>query len=584
MSDQQQIVNLTIDGKQVSVPKGTNLIEAALTVGIEIPFYCYHRHLSIAGNCRMCQVQLEGSPKLTIGCNTGATDGMVVKTQNTSDEVKDSQRATLEFLLINHPLDCTVCDQAGHCKLQDYYFEYNTKASRFIEEKTHKVKAEVLGPEVIYDGERCIVCTRCVRFCDEYTETSELSVLNRGDRTVIAVHEDAPLDNPFSGSVVDLCPVGALTHERWRFNSRIWYTSQTNSICSGCSTGCNTNVATRDGEVVQVKARLNSDVNEEWMCDEGRYGFERFQPKERLVTPLMRQGQYLEEGDWASTLDELKKVYNENPTTSLDTAFLISPFSTMEEIWTALNFADKVFGLPVSSPQIAVQLRKRKLTDLEAKLISPDYAPNARSAQFFGYLAPNSAGGGDWREIYESQYDRVLDQIRSGSISKLVVIGDRAILDEDLDEVLIKRILDMPLSIALSSRGVIGQSESKEESLGIHQLCRFIFPTQTVHEKDGVFVNGTLRFQKLSKILRAPAGVVSEWMGLKKIAEHLGKPILPANLQDERALFQHVVSNVSALNQLTLRKTSDLGISFAELEIPTVETSSADSNEGTTVA
>jgi len=249
-----------------------------------------------------------------------------------------------------------------------------------------------------------------------------------------------------------------------------------------------------------------------------------------------------------------------------------------------LNFADKVFGLPVSSPQIAVQLRKRKLTDLEAKLISPDYAPNARSAQFFGYLAPNSAGGGDWREIYESQYDRVLDQIRSGSISKLVVIGDRAILDEDLDEVLIKRILDMPLSIALSSRGVIGQSESKEESLGIHQLCRFIFPTQTVHEKDGVFVNGTLRFQKLSKILRAPAGVVSEWMGLKKIAEHLGKPILPANLQDERALFQHVVSNVSALNQLTLRKTSDLGISFAELEIPTVETSSADSNEGTTVA
>ena len=153
------MVSLTIDGIEVQVPKGTNLIEAAKAVNTEVPYYCYHPHLSIAGNCRMCQVEVEGAPKLTIACNTAVREGMVVRTQKSSEKVKEAQRATLEFLLINHPLDCTVCDQAGHCKLQDYYYEYNSEASRFVENKEHSVKAEVLGPEIVYDGERCIVCT-----------------------------------------------------------------------------------------------------------------------------------------------------------------------------------------------------------------------------------------------------------------------------------------------------------------------------------------------------------------------------------------------------------------------------------------
>ena len=164
MSDQNEIVTITIDGAEVRVPRGTNIIEAARTVGVEIPFYCYHRHLSVAGNCRMCQVEIEGRPKLEIACNTGAQEGLVVRTQKTSERVKDAQRATLEFLLINHPLDCTVCDQAGHCKLQDYYYEYNSKPSRFVEEKVQKVKAEPLGPEIMYDGERCIICNSLCSF------------------------------------------------------------------------------------------------------------------------------------------------------------------------------------------------------------------------------------------------------------------------------------------------------------------------------------------------------------------------------------------------------------------------------------
>ena len=184
-------VKLVIDEKEVEVAAGTNLIDAAQSAGIEIPHYCYHKDLSVAGNCRMCQIEVEGMPKLEIACNMKVRDGMVVKTHATSQKVEDAQAATLEFILINHPLDCTVCDQAGHCKLQDYHFEYNARPSRFnIVDKEHKVKAEPLGPTVMLDGERCIMCTRCIRFCDEVTGTSELGMLNRGDKSVIAVSED----------------------------------------------------------------------------------------------------------------------------------------------------------------------------------------------------------------------------------------------------------------------------------------------------------------------------------------------------------------------------------------------------------
>ncbi len=286
-AQKEEMVELTIDDKTVSVARGTNLIKAAKEAGVEVPFYCYHPHLSVPGNCRICQLEVEGAPKLMIGCHTQVQDGMVVRTHETSEKVREAQASTMELLLINHPLDCTVCDQAGHCKLQDYHYEYNAQPSRFLEEKEHKVKAQPLGPTVMLDGERCIACTRCVRFCDEVTETGELGLLNRGDRYVIAVDENRPLDNPFSGTVVDLCPVGALTHKKWRFNTRIWYTKHKDSICPGCSTGCNVKVFERDGEIVQVKARMNDAVNKEWLCDEGRYGFHRFLPEQRLLEPKL---------------------------------------------------------------------------------------------------------------------------------------------------------------------------------------------------------------------------------------------------------------------------------------------------------
>ncbi len=541
MTKAQELVNLQIDGKNVSVPKGTNLIEAAKSIGVEIPFYCYHKHLSIAGNCRMCQVEVEGAPKLTIACNTAASEGMKVKTQETSEQVKEAQRATLEFLLINHPLDCTVCDQAGHCKLQDYYYDYNAKASRFIEEKSKKIKAEKLGEEVIYDGERCIVCTRCVRFCDEYTETGELSVLNRGDRTVIAVNEDRPLNNPFSGCTVDLCPVGALTHSRWRFNSRIWYTGSEDTICTGCSTGCNISVHVRDDKIIQVKGRLNSEVNQEWMCDEGRYGFDRFQPKERSKTPLIQKGNYLEESNLTSVIQSAKSFANTSESSPSDIAVFVSPFLTTEEIWLTSEFLKNTLKQSAPYQQAAIQLRTRKLTKLESKLISPDYAPNARSGNLFGFTGDLT----DWRASLEAQYDRLLAQLRAGVIKRLILIGDQAILDSDLDQELTQSILAVPNSLALTPRGLVGgEIVLGDAPVGAHQLCKLIIPTQTVHEKNGVMLNKDFRLQRLKALISPPNGSYPEWLVLQRLARELGSSILPDNVTDERTLFLHMLSKL----------------------------------------
>ncbi len=562
-SEQQtvELVTLTIDGAEISVPKGTNVIEAALQAGIDIPFYCYHRHLSVAGNCRMCQVEVEGARKMEIGCNTIAQEGMVVRTQHTSEKVKEAQRATLEFLLINHPLDCTVCDQAGHCKLQDYYYEYNRKPSRFIEEKVNKVKAEILGPEIVYDGERCIVCTRCVRFCDEVSKTGELGVFNRGDRSVIGINPDTELDNPLAGNVVDLCPVGALTHRRWRFNSRIWYSGQKDTICTGCSTGCNAKIAVRDGEVVQVKGRLNSEVNQEWMCDEGRYGIERFQPKVRLENQYLRNGEALEVADLETALlaaAELKK-----PAEASATAVFLSPFLTLEEVWTTLQFADRVMGLAADSSGVAMQIAKRELNEVERVLVSPDYAPNARAMNLFGVGLDEQ----DWRASLEHRYKTLLSQVRSGHVKRILLVGDQAIRDEDVGDRLVKAILEIETSVAITPRGLItGESAEPEQQLGAHQLCRVLLPSRTVHEKTGVMVNQQMRFQRLHAIFDAPFGSFPDWMLLKRIATAAGKEIVPDTIIDERGLFRRLVESYPPLGGLTLAKIGEWGISWRELK------------------
>jgi NADH-quinone oxidoreductase subunit G len=262
---------LTIDGKVIEVKEGTTVFEAARQNEIPIPHFCYHPKLSIAGNCRMCLVQIEKQPKPAISCNTVAMEGMVVNTK--TPEVKALQKNVLEFILINHPIDCPVCDQAGECRLQEYYMDYTMTDSDFDEEKVKKPKKVDLGPLVMLDDERCILCSRCIRFCDEITKTGELCFINRGDQSTLATFPGKQLDNKYSLNTVDICPVGALTSKPFRFKKRVWFLKSVPSICTGCATGCNIFIDHDDGTVWRYKTRDNEAVNQCWTCDEGRMSY-----------------------------------------------------------------------------------------------------------------------------------------------------------------------------------------------------------------------------------------------------------------------------------------------------------------------
>jgi NADH-quinone oxidoreductase subunit G len=285
---------VTIDGSELDVAAGTTILQAAQARGREIPHYCYHDGLSIAGNCRMCLVEVEKAPKLVIGCYTPVADGMVVHTA--SEKVRAARAAMMEFFLINHPLDCPICDQAGECRLQEYAVGFGDGVSRYTEPKLALSKAVDIGTHVMLDQERCIQCSRCIRFCDEVTKTGELGFFQRGERSQIGIFPGKRLDNAYSANVVDLCPVGALTLKEFRFKTRVWYLKNTPTVCAGCSRGCNvvagvgqqqTMMTTRgqiDDRVKRLVPRVNEDVNGHWMCDEGRLSYAREQAGTRLVT------------------------------------------------------------------------------------------------------------------------------------------------------------------------------------------------------------------------------------------------------------------------------------------------------------
>src|SRR5271157_2872555 len=306
---------LTIDGKEVEAGANLNLIQAAERAGIEVPHYCYHPGLTIAGNCRMCLVEVEKMPKLQIACNTRVAEGMVVHTK--SDKAKTAQKAVLEFLLINHPIDCPVCDQAGECKLQDYYMDYDRMPSRFaLGTKNKKGKAIDIGAGVMLDQERCILCARCTRFFDEITRTHELAIFGRGDHNVIDIYPDRKVDNRYAGNVVDICPVGALTEKDFRFRMRVWYLHRTPSICGGCERGCSIDIHHHRGRIYRYKPRQNPEVNSYWICDEGRHGFPALQSESRLGAPMAQSKDRLVPEGWpaairraAETIAEYKRSY-----------------------------------------------------------------------------------------------------------------------------------------------------------------------------------------------------------------------------------------------------------------------------------
>src|SRR5438445_3202511 len=282
-----QLINLTIDGAPVSVPPGTLVIEAAKQAGVLVPHYCYHPGLQVAGVCRMCLVEIEQAPKLQIACATTVTEGMVVKTQGPA--AKSARQSVLEFLLINHPLDCPICDQAGECELQDFVFQEGRQGTRYGEYAKRFNPVEDFGPDVLYVPNRCILCTRCVRFMEDVAQEPVLNVSERGDRAFIGIHPEARLDHPWAGNVVDLCPVGSLLSKDFLHKARAWELDKTASICTGCSQGCNVTLDTRDEVVVRVRPRTNLAVNRYFLCDHGRMNYRWMNRGRRIEAPLLRQ-------------------------------------------------------------------------------------------------------------------------------------------------------------------------------------------------------------------------------------------------------------------------------------------------------
>lgn len=307
-------VKYKLNGVEREAEEGKLVIEAAKDVGVEIPHYCYHKALGNPGNCRMCIVEVAGAPKPQVSCRTSVREGLDVKTD--SDLVKRAQASALELHLVNHPLDCPVCDQSGECGLQDYYMKIGQYQSAVREDKEHKGKRIVAGPHVMLDQERCVLCTRCTRFVDNVTKTHELGIFGMGHTEKIEVTPGMTLDNAYSGNVVDICPVGALTDRDFRYKVRVWYLDKTDSICPGCARGCNISVHTNtarpwhnDGKrVARLKPRVNMDVNGHWMCDDGRYGFGSLDT-DRLGKVLKLQPQKTEMSwfDLASELAPLLK-------------------------------------------------------------------------------------------------------------------------------------------------------------------------------------------------------------------------------------------------------------------------------------
>ncbi len=307
-----ELFTVTVDDRQVQVPKGTGLVEAGIAAGIEIPVFCYEPRLGAPiGACRMCLVEIEGMPKLQAGCTLTVTDGMVIRTAATSAKAAEGQEATLEFILVNHPLDCPVCDKGGECPLQDHAFRYGPGNTRMSFQKLTMDKPIPVSPLIALDRERCILCYRCTRFSEDVSEDGQLIARNRGAHTEIATFEDEPYRSPFSGNVIELCPVGALTSTLYRFDARPWDIQNVPTVCTGCAVGCNVSATIREGKVRRILSRNHPEVDRGWICDKGRFTYPHLRAEDRITTPLRRGRKGLQEVDWDAALDMAEEMLRE---------------------------------------------------------------------------------------------------------------------------------------------------------------------------------------------------------------------------------------------------------------------------------
>ena len=538
---QPDLVTVTIDGQEIAVPKGTNVIEAARLVGVDVPHYCYHPKLAIVGNCRMCLVEMgmpavdpatkapimdpatgkqkiNWIPRPQIGCGTNAAPGMHIRTN--TPLVKDCRESVMEFLLINHPLDCPICDQAGECKLQEQATGYGRGYSRFIEQKNVKPKRTVLGPRVILDDERCILCSRCIRFSRDIAHDDVLGFIDRGSYSTLTCYPGKQLENNYSLNTVDICPVGALTSTDFRFKMRVWFLKQTNSIDTESSVGANTVVWSREGAIYRITPRRNDEVNDTWMADSGRLLYKQVKAADRLTAVRVNGAD--------ATLDQAIAAAAELFSSGRNAAALVgSGRSSVEEQFLAKQLAT---ALGASAALVS------RVGEGDKLLISADRNPNVRGALVTGLISA----------LPSARLDALAAAIDAGTVKTVVSLG------EDL-----------------AAAGLTAAQLAKVSVvyLGTHAnatsaAARIVIPTLTVFEKSGTFVNQQFRLQKFQKAVPAPVSQTgdlahSDLAVLARLVTAAGGAALPAEIN---ALWKTLSAQVAALGPVTFANLPETGL------------------------
>ena len=474
MSD--EMVKLTINGQEVSVPKGTNLIEAAKTLDVEIPHFCYHRGLSIVAVCRQCLVEVKGWPKLAPGCQTPVSEGMEVFTH--SDVAREAQRQQLEFTLLNHPVDCPICDQVGECDLQRLYFDYDFQPTRHDLKRRPKPKRVPIGPGILYDAERCILCWRCIRVCDEVAKTHQLDLKHRGLSTIISTAPGQMLDNDYAQCTVDQCPVGALTERQFRFDTRVYRLTSVDSICPGCATGCHIELHSYAGKIRRTKPRFCEAVNQWWMCDHGRYIFEEYGGEDRFTVARIKGAEASLDDAVAKAGEALKNARGD------EVIVLVSAQMSTEAMYAVKKLMEGLPGAQVFGTG-------RPDWEGDATLKSADRNPNSAGLKLvFG-------------QDLASPED--LEQRLSSGTAKVAVCLDEKTTNPELAG-------NVETVITLAHRYA-----------GIAKKADVVLPMTTWFEMDGSYINKNGGVGRFHPAQEPPGDTQPGWLLINRIAEAAGK-------------------------------------------------------------
>ena len=546
-------MTVKVDGREVSVPKmtpdwqgkpaPTTVLQACQHAGVELPHYCYHPKLPVVGNCRMCLVHVglpgrpgpDGKPPMNddgtlkistkrlgyepetaqgvIGCATGIMPGMEIYAS--SPETKEMRKAVLESLLINHPLDCPICDQAGECKLQEYSVEHGQAESEFAETKVHKPKAVELGPRITLDAERCILCTRCIRFTSDIADDDALGIANRGSYSTITAFPGKEFDNNYTLNTVDICPVGALTSKDFRFQMRVWFLKETKSLCTGCGTGCNTLIGSRENKMYRYEPRENDAVNACWMCDTGRLDYKWIGHEDRLGKVLTKGRR----ASWDRVLQEIsEKLSAVEPST---TAIIASARQTNEELWLLAQLRKKLKAFTDSVPRTGKG---------DGFLVNADKNPNSTGARLTGITTKRPG----------LRLKRIAEGIESGEITTLIVFG------EDVTKHGIGSKLLRKLKLLVAS-DILPNATTER--------AHYLLPGCAHAEKRGSFTNVKGRVQKFMQALQPPGDARAEWEFLHELVANVSSQNGFSTIE---GLFNKMAQDVPAFAKAKLT-WSDLG-------------------------